>query len=582
MTIRLLKPYAQRPVGAIATFDASIEAGMIEAKMASADLAGGFEYFIPRPRLKLQVPQIAVGTMSLRAAEQAPITLPEGQALNVRGVVGTVGKVYRLDPSGGSASLQSWVIGAFSLSPIGPFVGQQRFLIVCSLGSVSVGASTARPQSRLRESNFLYDIVSGYLAAPVTVGANWYSELMQFPLPGDCDAMQITLLNADGSPVTGVKVSVGYGSTLGPANGTLGLAATGLPIGGSFTKCTQNGNATGTLSAASAISTGPSGANIGGSACGYGTFDLTYCPTVPRVDGNDLDKPIAYISISWPPGSKRTFLEMDGTTSVGWQNEGSQSARIAPFGRPRRVMTAPNHDAQDNPAVYLPSNGLAARTHTQYPAAIIALSLRGGVGKTLVVFGDSLRAGTSADIQYCGMAAELQALISTPSSPMTVANLAVPGSDMSKFLLRVQSLASIFSQANVLVPSATVNALGSPIAQSDLNLMRRSFAGMRKLLDRPGILMLTDTCPATGTAWKQYGSSDSLRVASNEYYMASGFPCLPFAEALAGPMVTVLTGPQAGQTQQSMAPKYTIDEIHPISPGYRAAAELAYPVWIGL
>ena len=49
MTIRLLKPYAQRPVGAIATFDASTEAAMIDAKMASADLTGGFEHFVPRP-----------------------------------------------------------------------------------------------------------------------------------------------------------------------------------------------------------------------------------------------------------------------------------------------------------------------------------------------------------------------------------------------------------------------------------------------------------------------------------------------------------------------------------------------------
>ena len=52
MTVRLLKPYAQRPAGAIASFDPSTEAGMIESKQASADLTGGFEYFLPRPGLK--------------------------------------------------------------------------------------------------------------------------------------------------------------------------------------------------------------------------------------------------------------------------------------------------------------------------------------------------------------------------------------------------------------------------------------------------------------------------------------------------------------------------------------------------
>ena len=143
MTVRLLKPYAQRPAGAIATFDASTEAGMIEAKQASADLTGGFEYFLPRPGLKLQVPQIAVGSLSLRPAEQAPAVLPEGQVLNVSGGLGTVGKVHRLDPDGGIAPLQTWTIGTGALAPIGPYSGQQRFLMTCSKGSVDVRVQSA-------------------------------------------------------------------------------------------------------------------------------------------------------------------------------------------------------------------------------------------------------------------------------------------------------------------------------------------------------------------------------------------------------------------------------------------------------
>lgn len=143
MTVRLLKPYAQRPVGAIATFDASTEAGMIEAKQASADLTGGFEYFLPRPGLKLQVPQIAVGSLTLRPAEQAPAVLPEGQVLNVSGIAGTVGKVHRLDPTGGNTPLQSWVVGAGVLAPIGPYVGEQRFLATCSTGSVDVAVGSS-------------------------------------------------------------------------------------------------------------------------------------------------------------------------------------------------------------------------------------------------------------------------------------------------------------------------------------------------------------------------------------------------------------------------------------------------------
>ncbi|PHV14915.1 hypothetical protein CSQ90_21955, partial [Janthinobacterium sp. BJB303] len=143
MTVRLLKPYAQRPAGAIATFGASIEAGMIEAKIASADLTGGIEYFITRPGLRLQVQQIAVGKLTLRAAEQAPALLPEGQVLYVSGAAGALGKVHRLDPEGDSTLLQTWTIGTGALAPIGPYSGQQRFLITCSIGSVDASVGDA-------------------------------------------------------------------------------------------------------------------------------------------------------------------------------------------------------------------------------------------------------------------------------------------------------------------------------------------------------------------------------------------------------------------------------------------------------
>lgn len=143
MTVRLLKPYAQRPAGAIASFDPSTEAGMIESKQASADLTGGFEYFLPRPGLKLQVPQIAVGSLTLQPAEQAPAVLPEGQVLNVSGIAGTVGKVHRLDLAGGNTPLQSWTIGAGALAQIGPYAGLQRFLVTCSAGRVDAAVNAA-------------------------------------------------------------------------------------------------------------------------------------------------------------------------------------------------------------------------------------------------------------------------------------------------------------------------------------------------------------------------------------------------------------------------------------------------------
>lgn len=85
------------------------------------------------------------------------ISLPEGQVLSVSGTAGTAGVIYRLDPVlGGTNSLQSWPIGAGALAPIGPYAGEQHFLVTCSAGSVNVTVGNAvlvPPKPHLRLSN---------------------------------------------------------------------------------------------------------------------------------------------------------------------------------------------------------------------------------------------------------------------------------------------------------------------------------------------------------------------------------------------------------------------------------------------
>jgi hypothetical protein len=130
MTVRLLKPYAQRPANAIATFDASVEAGLISANQASADLTGGVKYFVPRPGLALQSKQIAVGAVALKMEEQTTVVLPEGQVLLVTGAASTVGTVAR------SGSSDTWVVGVGALAPIGPYAGTHKFSLTCDSGSI--------------------------------------------------------------------------------------------------------------------------------------------------------------------------------------------------------------------------------------------------------------------------------------------------------------------------------------------------------------------------------------------------------------------------------------------------------------
>lgn len=144
MTIRFLCAYGIYPANAIVTLDPGTEAGLIGAKMATADLTGGVVFFAdviaPPP-----VPALAGGQpVSLKSGERTTIALPEGQALTITGAPGATGVVSLLDPVlGGTNSLQSWTIGAGALAQIGPYPGLQRFLVTCSAGRVDAAVNAA-------------------------------------------------------------------------------------------------------------------------------------------------------------------------------------------------------------------------------------------------------------------------------------------------------------------------------------------------------------------------------------------------------------------------------------------------------
>jgi len=175
MTVRLLKPYAQRPANALATFDASIEAGLIGASQASADLTGGVKYFVPRPGLTLQSKQIAVGSVTLKMEEQTTILLPEGQVLLVTGAALTVGAISR------SGSSDTWAVGAGALPQIGPYVGMQKFLMTCDSGGIF---------AKVQEASLT---ASGGAAAPTITGSFQVGQTITASLPaGVVGTLQFT------------------------------------------------------------------------------------------------------------------------------------------------------------------------------------------------------------------------------------------------------------------------------------------------------------------------------------------------------------------------------------------------------
>lgn len=144
MTIRLLCAYGKFPANAIVTLDAATEAGLVSAKQASLNTVGGDVYFsdviAPAPVLAMAGGQ----PVALKLGERTIVVLPEGSVLNVSGGAGTAGVVYRLDPApGGMNLLQSWTVGSAAMVPIGPYAGEQRFLAICSAGSIDISAKSA-------------------------------------------------------------------------------------------------------------------------------------------------------------------------------------------------------------------------------------------------------------------------------------------------------------------------------------------------------------------------------------------------------------------------------------------------------
>lgn len=87
----------------------------------------------------LKQPPFKVG-----AGKERTVIIQEGQALTVTGAPGTAGVVCLLDPVlGGTNSLQSWTVGTGALAQIGPYAGQQRFLVACSAGRVDAAVNAA-------------------------------------------------------------------------------------------------------------------------------------------------------------------------------------------------------------------------------------------------------------------------------------------------------------------------------------------------------------------------------------------------------------------------------------------------------
>lgn len=444
-------------------------------------------------------------------------------------------------------------------------------------GSVFSSGLKVVDASGHQKSNVLSFCMGGYLGAPVAVVANPYSFMFQTVLEADFDTVRFGILNADNAAVAGVKAAVGAGDTLNDTGSIkLGLNTSGQPNNGraNFLTMTFAGAGTGTLTASALDSTGATGANIGGCTCSVTWTDWMNCASVSRADGTSR-LPVINGIITWPAGVNMTQMVMDGGT--GWDTEGDLSN--APYLRPYRVMAASTKDAVANPAWMLVSNGGCAREYTAYPPVIVQYTLRNGVGKTLVVFGDSIAEGSGATVAKCGWHREWQKSVSTPTAPVSICNLAVAGSSMQStaalggWYSRINALISSFGRVNVYVPSGTPNNLSAPQTAADITAMLPYFGKLRQLVDSETITLFTGTIIPTNYAVKAYGGSDiTYRVAWNTRMVSSTFNVADFDAEISSDAVDV-------NGQFWLPAANTADGIHPSTVGYQLMAPAFHTAW---
>lgn len=411
---------------------------------------------------------------------------------------------------------------------------------------------TGRGQVKKR-SNILSKCVSGYLQANNT-GGNPYTLHVETVLEAPFDLVRIGILNADTVPVVGVKASIAVASALGANNS----AATIDPVqyGGTWYDCQFAGATSGTAPAATA------GAGV--PICGIVWTDWILAPSLARTDGGVL--PVIHVRTEVPGTAAKYTVAGAGASFSGYESEGN--ATTAPYRRPYRV--------RGQAVAGCTTKSAFTSTATLASAScgiIIQYALRNGFGSTLVVLGDSVYEGIGATIDRCGWAAIFQNAVSTPTNPVSICNLAVAGSGSPTFYTRLNAVASGLADTNavVLCPGGSVNSLSTPILNAHIMLARRDFAFQRQAAVANRMGFITSTINPRNPAAADYNSSDSLRVAHNDYLRSTDFPVFDFDAALAGEV--------DGDGQVNFKAGLTTDNTHPSQAGHVAMADAAASAW---
>jgi lysophospholipase L1-like esterase len=313
-----------------------------------------------------------------------------------------------------------------------------------------------------------------------------------------------------------------------------------------WTGVAQGGNSTWTLTAGSAQQ-----------RRAFVVSDWVAVASIPRTDGGT--KPLLAVR-GWVNGGNPLTLIGNSSGTDSFANWATK-----PDGRIWKMRKAAGNYASTSQASF----GAAATTANESPIVGVQYLARGRV-VTVMAFGDSIFEGRGT---YLGESFAAQAAWSK-SNASNVAyeycNLAWSGAPSTVF---VNAMTDAFAAG--LIPDVAIFPVGSPndvsttITSALVSSIQSKLATMTALCRTNRVVPLLCSWMPTNTAVKNYGATDSLRVAlsqSVEARAAKGLPVAATSTAISG-----LTS--GGQVQMTVG--LTGDGIHPNDAGN---ALLAVPV----
>jgi len=399
-------------------------------------------------------------------------------------------------------------------------------------GSQSLAAPTGRPALVIKPTNIAIKCVNSYMdTASHGVDRNTH---IQTVLESNFDAVQLILFNCQAATQTGIKAAFGVAATAGAF-----LAAQ------SYTPDTW---ADVTWSGASSITQAAGTAN----RPAITLSDWIPLNSIARADGGVY--PLLHLRI-FQPAANVNITKWSPSGATDWMQESSD-------GRIYRVMYRDSADYIANKAGF----NSPVSAPRQVPLAI-RYRARGTV-RTLMLVGDSIGAGLGASNQLDGYVNKLRNTLSSGAAPVELCNLGWAGQSSANYSGRALDVLSAGIVPTWLLYHAySPNDSAGPLTDAQINAQKSQMVEVIAAAFSAGAAPVIANGMPTNTASKNWGSSDSLRVALN-------------AALAAMPGVTVadISTPVSGAVssgQVQIASGMTTDNIHPSDAGHAAMAAAA-------